>query len=175
MCKGYSNWSACMSVCLFVVVGTKNARSQDLDIYAFCEYNKSVDIGENLVSVHFKLLNVAATNCACLWVTDHTHFAGHVLMMRLRMLKLSVGTSCQVIEFIQLQLAVSMLAILHDNDCRAHGVCALSRVIACDGLIGSKTYYMYSYCTNSSAARSSVLLFSDCVIADYRDILVGDK
>ena len=52
----------CMSVVFIVVVfviGIKIARPRDLGICACCEHNKSVDISEKLVSVRFKLLNMA--------------------------------------------------------------------------------------------------------------------
>ena len=48
-----------LSVYLSIIVTTKIAKSQVLGIYACCNYNESVDIGEKLVSVHFKLLNMA--------------------------------------------------------------------------------------------------------------------
>ena len=46
------------SVCLSVVV-TKIARSRVLGIYACCNYNESVDVGEKLVSMRFELQNMA--------------------------------------------------------------------------------------------------------------------
>ena len=47
-------------VCLFVVVVvTKIARSRVLGICVCCNYHELVDIGEKLVSVCFKLLNMA--------------------------------------------------------------------------------------------------------------------
>ena len=64
----------------------KIARSQLLDICAYYKHNESVDIGEKLVSVRFELLNIAHKRykscifCSvCLWFTDGTHSAPHVL------------------------------------------------------------------------------------------------
>ena len=48
--------SVCLSV---IVVGTKIARSQVLGICACCKHNELVDICEKLVSVCFKLLDMA--------------------------------------------------------------------------------------------------------------------
>ena len=46
-------------VVVVVVVGTKIARSRVLGICMCCKHNKLVDICEKLVSVHFKLLDMA--------------------------------------------------------------------------------------------------------------------
>ena len=46
-------------VVVVVVVGTKIARSRVLGIYAYCEHNQSVDIGEKLGYTRFKLLKRA--------------------------------------------------------------------------------------------------------------------
>ena len=49
--------SVCPSVVVIVVViGTKIARSRVLGICACCNYNQSVDNGENLVCMPFELL-----------------------------------------------------------------------------------------------------------------------
>ena len=48
--------SVCPSV---AVVGTKIAKFQVLGICAYCNYNESIDIFVKLVSVRFKLLNMA--------------------------------------------------------------------------------------------------------------------
>ena len=101
----------------------KITRSRLLGICSCYKHNKSVDIREILVSVRFELLNVAHKrykSCifrsACLWFTDHTHSAGHVLMMRLRMLELDVGRGHQVKSSYvcsYMQLCVSMLLHYH--------------------------------------------------------------
>ena len=54
------------SVCMSVVVSTKIARSRVLGIYACYKHNQSVDIGEKLVCMSFKLLErlTSATNHA---------------------------------------------------------------------------------------------------------------
>ena len=49
----------CLSVCLSVIVITKIDRSRVLSINACCNYHELVDIGKNLISVHFELLNMA--------------------------------------------------------------------------------------------------------------------
>ena len=74
------NYSARMRKGKAIVVATQIARSRVLGICACCNYNKSVDIGEKLVSARFKLLNMAHwryKSCifpsACLWFTDRTH------------------------------------------------------------------------------------------------------
>ena len=74
--------SVVVVVVVVVIVGTKIARSRDLGICACCKHNESVDICEKLVSVCFKLLNMAHKrykSCifgsACLWLTDRTHSA----------------------------------------------------------------------------------------------------
>ena len=46
-------------VVVVIVVGTKIAKSGHLGICACCKHNKLVDIGENLVSVCFELLDMA--------------------------------------------------------------------------------------------------------------------
>ena len=55
--------SVCLSVVVIVVVvivvGTKIARSHILGICAFYKHNQSVDIGEKLVCMRFKLLKMA--------------------------------------------------------------------------------------------------------------------
>ena len=43
------------SVCPSVVVGTKIARSRVLGICACCKHNQSVDIGEKLVCIRFRI------------------------------------------------------------------------------------------------------------------------
>ena len=70
-------------VVVVIVVDTKIARSQDLDICVCYKHNKLIDIGAKLVSVRFKLLNMAHKcykscffHSVCLWFTDHTHSAG---------------------------------------------------------------------------------------------------
>ena len=45
----------CLSVVVVVVV-VVGARSRVLGIYVCCKHNQSVDIGEKLVYMHFKLL-----------------------------------------------------------------------------------------------------------------------
>ena len=57
-------------VCLSSVVVTKIARSRVLGICACCKHNESVDIGEKLVSVCFKVLK---------WLTSATNRAFCVL------------------------------------------------------------------------------------------------
>ena len=93
-------------VVVVVVVGTKIARSRVLGICAYCKHNQSVDIQSDSVKnrasncskglslglvlqiVHF-LFNMPV-------VIDHTH--SFSMLMRLRMLKLSVGKGRQVIK-----------------------------------------------------------------------------
>ena len=69
-----------MSVVIVVVVGTKITRFRDLGVCACWKHNESVDVCEKLLSVHFKLLNMAHKrykscifHSACLWFTDRTH------------------------------------------------------------------------------------------------------
>ena len=69
-------------VIVVVVVNMKITKSQDLGICACCKHNKSVDICEKLVSVHFELLNMAhkrykscISGSACLWFTNCIHSA----------------------------------------------------------------------------------------------------
>ena len=84
-----------------VVVGTKIARSRVLGICACYKHNQSVDIGEKLVCTRFKLLDKAywcykwCIFCSsCLWFIDCTH--SFSMLMRPRMLKLSIGKGRQV-------------------------------------------------------------------------------
>ena len=46
-------------VIVVVVVNTKIARSRVLGICVCCKHNESVDIGEQLISIHFELLKMA--------------------------------------------------------------------------------------------------------------------
>ena len=88
-----------------IIVSTKIARSRVLGICAYCKHNQSVDIGEKLVYKGFELLKRAYQcykSCifcsTCLWFIDHTHSFSMRMLMRLRMLKLSVGKGRQVIK-----------------------------------------------------------------------------
>ena len=90
-------------VVVVVVVDTKIARFQVLGIYVCCKHNQLVDIGEKLIYIGFKLLKKAYEcykSCifcsTCLWFIYHTH--SFSMLMRLRMLKLSVGKGHQVIK-----------------------------------------------------------------------------
>ena len=58
MRKGKTIGFVCLLYVVAVVV-TKITRSRILGIYACCNYHELVDIGQKLVSVHFKLLNMA--------------------------------------------------------------------------------------------------------------------
>ena len=130
--------SVCPSV-IVIVVGTKIARSQALGICVCCKYNKSVDICEKLVSVCFKLLDMAHQRyklcifcSACLWFIDRTHSVGYhtcANAARLCMLDLNVGKGCQVVQCVPATTALSGLfqyqTILRYIGCRAHGVCTL--------------------------------------------------
>ena len=93
--------SVCMSV--VVVIGTKITRSRILGIYACCEHNQSLDVSENWF--------VHASNCSKrLTSAIIVHFLFSIpvvylphplywhVLMRLRMLKLSVGKGRQVIK-----------------------------------------------------------------------------
>ena len=59
-----------LSVCRLLSLNTKIARSRVLGICACCKHNESVDIGEKLVSVCFKVLK---------WLTSATNRAFCVL------------------------------------------------------------------------------------------------
>ena len=82
------------------------AISRVLGICVCSNYNKSIDIGEKLVSVRFKWLNMAHWHyklcifrSACLWFTDCPHSMCDVT--RLRMFDLNVGKGRQVMKCIQ--------------------------------------------------------------------------
>ena len=90
-----------------VVVGTKIARSRALGICGCCKHNQSVDIGGK---TGFYALRIAQKSLLALQIHEIVHFLFSMpvvyrphplywpVLMRLRMLKLSVGKGRQVIK-----------------------------------------------------------------------------
>ena len=122
-------------------VVTKIARSRVLGICACCNYHRLVDIGEKLVSVCFKLLNMAWHGMA--WLTSATNRAfsvqlacglptaptPHADVTQLRMLDLNTGKDRQVMKWILHELecfpSAWSASVICYNGWRARGVCAL--------------------------------------------------
>ena len=88
----------------FVVVGTKIARSLVLGIYVICKLNQSIDIGGK---TGLYALRIAQKGLLVLQIVHflfsmpvvyRPHPLHRQMLMRLRMLKLSVGKGRQVIK-----------------------------------------------------------------------------
>ena len=89
-------------VVVIVVVSTKITRSRVLGICACCKHNQSVDIGEKLVCTHFAQKGLLVLRIVHYLFSMPVVYRPHPLhgqvLMRLRILKLSVGKGRQVIK-----------------------------------------------------------------------------
>ena len=83
----------------------QNSTPPSTSVHAVSTSNLQIAIGEKMVCTRFELLKKATSTSyklcifysADLWFIDHTHSTGKILM-RLRMLKLSVGKGHQLIK-----------------------------------------------------------------------------